>query len=289
MEAQVRLQTQSKRRETVEDVVLRYSKRGMHILRKYMDERYCQRAVEKILSLKKGSVLLTTGFYVAGHAETDGPVGTMALAKALIKLGYRPVIITDEYCRGFFEIEGLEVRYMDVEDGKKEYQALLREYEPVCLISIERCGRNIRNDYANMRGISIKSETAKTDLLFEIARKTRIPTFGVGDGGNEIGMGNFKEIITEKLSLIPCDVEVDDLVIATVSNWGAYAIAAYMQKMKKVKVLPSYSEVERYLKKIVKLGSVDGVTKKQMLSVDGFSMEVEKEILEELHRVAAVE
>ena len=64
----------------------------------------------------------------------------------------------------------------------------------------------------------------------------------------------------------------------------AYALAAYMQKIKKIKVLPTYKEIENYLKTIVRMGSVDGVTKEQAMSVDGFSLEVEREILEELHR-----
>lgn len=89
-----------------------------------------------------------------------------------------------------------------------------------------------------------------------------------------------------KLALTPCDIEVDALIIATVSNWGAYALAAYMQKIKKIKVLPTYKEIENYLKTIVRMGSVDGVTKEQAMSVDGFSLEVEREILEELHRAA---
>lgn len=274
------------RTETIEDVVLRYSKRGMHILRRYMDDCYCRRAVEKILDLEQGTILLTTGFYVAGHAETDGPLGTAALAKALEKLGYHPVIVTDEYCRGFFEAAGLEVRYMEISAHTEDYAALLEEYEPVGLISIERCGRNTENDYANMRGDSIRGNTAKMDLLFMKARERGISTFGIGDGGNEIGMGNLKDVIEKKLSLVPCKVEVDALVIATVSNWGAYALTAYMQKIRKVKVLPAFKEIRQYLETIVKMGSVDGVTKEQIPSVDGFSLEVEKEILEELHRAA---
>lgn len=285
MGAQVQQQVN---KETVEDIVLRHSKRGMHILRDYMDEHYCKKAVERLLALPKGKILLTTGFYVAGHAETDGPLGTMTLGKALKKLGYEAIIITDRYCEGFFEEEHLEVRYMDVNAGSDIYEKLLEEYRPVALISIERCGRNVENDYANMRGVSIKKQTAKTDILFEKAREQGIPTFGVGDGGNEIGMGNLRDVITNQLSLVPCDVEVDALIIATVSNWGAYALAAYMQQMKKVRVLPTYQEIERYLRYIVNLGSVDGVTKKQELSVDGFSMDVEKEILGRLHQVAAV-
>lgn len=274
-------------KETVEDVVLRHSNRGMNILREYMEEDYCRKAVEKLLSLEKGNVLLTTGFYVAGHAETDGPVGTMAVAKALDKLGFQPTIVTDQYCRGFFEIADLNVEYVELHAGSRDYEELLEKYQPVCLISIERCGHNVENDYANMRGISIKKETARLDHLFEIAMERGIPTFGVGDGGNEIGMGNLKDIIAGRLSLVPCDVEVDDLIIATVSNWGAYAMTAYMQMIENVPVLPSYEEVKGYLKEIVKLGSVDGVTKEQVLSVDGFSLEVEKEILSDLHKVAA--
>ena len=274
--------------ETIEDVVLRHSKRGMTVLRSYMSRDYCRQAARRILELEKGTILLTTGFYVAGHAETDGPLGTVVLAKALEKQGFYPVIITDEFCRGFFEAADMEVCYVDVEDGAEKYEALLEKFAPTALISIERCGRNVKNDYANMRGVSIKEYTARTDWLFIQARKQGIPTFGVGDGGNEIGMGNLKEVISGKLELVPCKVKVDTLVIATVSNWGAYAIAAYIQKMTGTKVLPGFSEIKEYLSLIVNMGSVDGVTKEQTLSVDGFSLDVEKEILDGLKTLAAV-
>lgn len=278
-----------KKQETVEDVIMRYSRRGMHVLRQYMEDCYCRKAAEKVLSLDRGKILLTTGFYVEGHAETDGPLGTMALSKALKTFGFLPVIITDKYCRGFFETEGLKVEYIEVNAPGESYEKLIEKHRPVCLISIERCGRNARNDYANMQGVSIRQQTAKIDLLFEKAREKGIFTLGVGDGGNEIGMGNLRQIIAKKLSLEPCTVEVDMLVIATVSNWGAYAMAAYMQKLEHVEVLPSYAEIEGYLKRIVSMGSVDGVTKKQSLSVDGFPIEIEKEILTDLRRVAAAD
>ena len=167
----------------------------------------------------------------------------------------------------------------------EQYTEVLEDYDPVALISIERCGKNIKDDYANMRGVSIKKNTAKADILFDLAKKRGIPTFGVGDGGNEIGMGNLKEVIVDKLALVPCKVEVDNLIIATVSNWGAYALAAYIQKIEKIQVLPTYKEIKSYLQAIVDLGSIDGVTKEQVLSVDGFPLTVEKEILDELHRV----
>ena len=42
------------------------------------------------------------------------------------------------------------------------------------------------------------------------------------------------------------------------------------------KVLPGFSKSKQYLSLIVNMGSVDGVTKEQTLSVDGFSLDVEK-------------
>ena len=274
--------------ETIEDVVLRHSKRGMTVLRGYMDSDFCKRAAQQILDLERGTILLTTGFYVAGYAETDGPLGTVVLARALKSQGFHPVIVTDQFCRGFFEPAGLDVCYMDVDAYEDEYEKVLDDYQPVGLISIERCGRNTEDDYANMRGVSIREHTAQMDWLFIKARQRGIPTFGVGDGGNEIGMGNLKDVISGKLELVPCKVKVDTLVIATVSNWGAYAVAAYIQKMTGVRVLAKFSELKEYLARIVDMGSVDGVTKEHTLSVDGFSLDVEREILDGLKNLAAV-
>lgn len=88
--------------EMIEDIILRHSQRGMQVLRKFMPQDYCRTAAEKLLKLPRGKVLLTTGFYVAGYAETDGPAGTFVLARALQKLGFEPVIVTDKFCRDFF-------------------------------------------------------------------------------------------------------------------------------------------------------------------------------------------
>lgn len=270
------------RTDTIENIILHHSNRGMHLLREKLPENYCREAAQDILSWERGNVLLTTGFYVAGYAETDGPVGTVMLAKALNKLGYHAVIVTDEYCRGFFEPERIETVYMKNSDGEPFCAELIEKFKPVGMISIERCGQNTQDDYANMRGVSIKENTAPVDMLFA-KYLGQIPTIGVGDGGNEIGMGNMKDVIAEKLSLIPCKVCVDRLVIATVSNWGAYGIVAYLALLSGDKsLLPGYKWVASYLKSIVALGSVDGVSKENVPSVDGFPQEIEEEIMSDL-------
>lgn len=267
----------------IEDILLRHSARGMNILQQYLAPDYCRRVASHILNLRRGNILLTTGFYVAGHAETDGPPGTVSLAHALKNLGFTPTIITDDICRELFESEGFAVEYVDTSAGKSTYQELLDKYDPVCLISIERCGRNLENKYANMRGVSITEQTACIDIMFDLARSRHILTVGIGDGGNEIGMGNLKDIISKKLELSPCTVPVDELIIATVSNWGAYGLAAYLSILTNTFILPAYQVMASYLNRIVALGCVDGVVKRPQQTVDGFSSTVEEEILGALH------
>ena len=44
----------------------------------------------------------------------------------------------------------------------------------------------------------------------------------------------------------------------------------------------NYEEAKAFIKKTVEMGSVVGVLKKQIVSVDGFGMEIEKEIIDSL-------
>lgn len=271
-------------RPSIEEVILRHSDRGMNILRKYLDSDYCVKAAEKILSWEKGCVFLMTGFYVAEFAETDGPVGTCTIAKALEKLGYSPVVITDKFCTNFFEIENIKVEYIDNSFSQDEMEGLIKKYDPKGMISIERCGKNQFGEYANMRGISISEYTAPLDNLFEKYEGV-IPTIGVGDGGNEIGMGCLKDVITQKLSLEPCIVKADYLVIATVSNWGAYGITCALGIKTGKELLPTFNWIRKYIQNTVDIGSVDGVTHERVVSVDGKGMDIEEEIIEELRKI----
>ncbi len=269
----------------IEDIILRYSHRGMDLLRPYLPPFFCREAAESILSWERGTVILTTGFYVAGHAETDGPPGTMVLAKALEILGFSPVILTDLACDRFFEPEGLDVIYMPFGKDDGFARRTLNSLHPVGMISVERCGHDESGDYINSRGESVERHTAHTDALFEEAYGT-IPTIGIGDGGNEIGMGNLAEIIEEKLDIGVCRVKTDHLVIASVSNWGAYGIAAYLQQLSGIRLFPELAFVEGYLERTVALGSVDGVIRRNICGVDGYPMAVSEEIYGALYEQA---
>ena len=257
----------------IENLILQHSGRGMDVLRPYLQEDFCVDTAAKIMKWPKGTVLLTTGFFVAGHAETDGPPGTALLAMALRSFGYEPVIVIDAPCKGYFEQFELPVRYVDVSVCDDVLAELLDELRPAGMISVERCGENVNGDYANMRGVSIAEYTAPIDRLFSMAA---CPTVGIGDGGNEIGMGNVAEIILRQLSLVPCKTCVDHLVIATVSNWGALGLCAAMGWLPERTVyLHTYEAAKE-------LGYVDGITKQCELGEDGFSLDVGLQLLQDL-------
>lgn len=267
--------------QSVEEAILRHSWRGMLELSKFVSPTYCHDAARQILSWPRGTVLMATGFFVAGQPETDGPAGTMVLAHALQQLGFHPVIVAESFAQEYFRIQGFEVAVTTPERGAAFYADLLEKYQPAGLVSIERCGRNAESDYCNMRGESVADLTSCIDELF-LQAKGQVPTVGVGDGGNEIGMGNLAAQINESLELSPCVVEVDNLVLASVSNWGAYGIAACLEELSGVRLLPEWQEVYDFLVRTVGLGSVDGVTRQPVATVDGYALSVSQSVYQNL-------
>ena len=92
----------------------------------------------------------------------------------------------------------------------------------------------------NMRGQSIDAYTAPTHRLFDriVSQGLSITTIGIGDGGNEIGMGSFPwESIVEALGAelggrIAARIATDFAIIGGVSNWVAYALALTLARLR---------------------------------------------------------
>ena len=82
----------------IEDILLLHAdRRNIHKLRKYLPQNFCEQAADAILA-HPGKVLITTGFWVNGTCETDGPVGAIVLADVIKALGSEPVFVTDLFC-----------------------------------------------------------------------------------------------------------------------------------------------------------------------------------------------
>jgi hypothetical protein len=272
---------------TIEDVVLRHDMRGVSALRPHVPPDFCHQAA-RLLADHVGLVLITTGFYIlrTGTPETDGPPGAVAIGQALERLGRRVLYVTDRMSGPL--MQGLtapdQVLTFPVADELASVQfakALLDRHRPAVLVSIERCGRTAAGRYLNMRGLDVSAETAQIDFLFE----GLIPSVGVGDGGNEIGMGNVAEAVAASGKLVndPCVTRVDRLVIASVSNWGGYGLVAALSSIVGRDLLPTIDEEQRLVERTAALGAVDGTTGESDGKVDGFGPEVTAAILADLH------
>lgn len=276
--------------EAIEDIILDYDKRGMLALRPHLPADFCERAARYVVD-HPGHTLIVTGFYVlmAGKPETDGPPGAIAIGNALQSLGRRVSYVTDACTAPVLrqwagEAEVIEFPVAGVEESKRHAAELLERLRPDLLISIERCGRNSNDEYLNMRGRSITHETARVDYLFDGS----VPSVGIGDGGNEIGMGNLLEIIPSVDSLPddPAIAEVDHLVIASVSNWGGYGLVAAISRLTGRNLLPTAEAEDLMVQGMVRAGAVDGTTGDAVPTVDNFSMEENGALLARLHRIA---
>ncbi len=146
-----------------------------------------------------------------------------------------------------------------------------------------------------MRGLDITESTEPADRLFRLAQKVHANTrtIGIGDGGNEIGMGKIPhETIVKNIpngDLIHCRVPTDHLIVAGVSNWGAYALAAGLFVLLDRKPPADLFDPDRelaILEAMVREGPlVDGVTGQQTATVDGLTWEEYSRPLLEMQRI----
>ena len=235
--------------------------------------------------------MITTGFYIlsAGAAETDGPPGAIAIGVGLERLGYKVKYVADEYSSNLlrpYVAESTDVIDFPITTLPKSVQYaedILNTENPSVLISIERCAAAADGLYRNMRDLDISDQTAKVDLLFDMHSKT----IGIGDGGNEIGLGNVIDGVAKSETLVsyPAISKVTELIIASVSNWGGYGLLAALSISTGKNVLPTVEEDTQRISNMVDLGAVDGFSGEEIYKVDGFDLTENAALLEKLHEL----
>ena len=119
---------------------------------------------------------------------------------------------------------------------------LVQEHSPSALVAIERAGLVGDGTYRNFRGVDFTPFNAKIDHLFD----QHPYSVGIGDGGNEIGMGNLQNVIPtiehEFLPKNPCVTTTTELIVASCSNWGGYGLVAAMSLKRGENLLPSVED-----------------------------------------------
>lgn len=246
-------------------------------------------------------VVLLTGFSVGAHPETglplpetDGPPGTAALAHALQQVGKTVFIVTDKPneapTRAPLAVASKEsaqfTEFVNFDhkqaDAAPHANRLLDEYKPDFVGAIELPGRNVNGYRSNMRGISIDNVNGAVDEVLIQAHKRGIPTFGVGDGGNEAGMGGRpgipKALDGSEMAAVPT---AKYQITSWNSNLGAEALgAAVLQLHGKLDKLHTPDQQREMIEAAMAAGAVDGVTRGAKVDeeidgktsgVDGFS------------------
>lgn len=256
-------------------------------------------------------VLITTGFIVEPKmAETDGPPGAAVLGRALRRLGAEVGYVTDAES---IPVVAAALRALgeppDVHaygDGPLAAADILRRARPTHLVAIERPARGRSGDYLNMRGHSVAEWNRPIDELFigsdgapsrskrgwpvrgggGSVRRTvpvgRPITVGVGDGGNEIGMGNVRGRLVRQgplMARIAATVTVDHLVVAGVSNWGAYGIVAHLAHLAGQPLLHTPAQERELVAACVEAGASDGVTRRREPTVDALPLDVHASVV----------
>ena len=243
------------------------------------------------------NIVIVTGFCIRDCkiGETDGPIGALSLAYALEKLNKKVIIVTDVYTeklikfsKYIIDFQG-EIFTVTHENSEELSNKIIKEFNPNHIIAIERPGRNKDGKSYSMRGEDITEFCPNTDILFEKAKELGIRTSGIGDGGNEIGMGKISEYIIENVykgEQICAVIETDNLIVAGISNWGGHAVAAVLSVINNEMVMYDYNIEVEILKKIVELGAVDGCTKQNTTTVDGLSFEENITVFNKIRDIA---
>ncbi len=117
----------------------------------------------------------------------------------------------------------------------------------------------------------------------------RTVTVAVGDGGNEVGMGNVRRRLVGGgglMARVASIVRVDHLVVAGASNWGAYGIVAALARLTGRPLLHTPALERRMLEACVAAGAVDGITRRAEATVDGLPLDTQLAVVELLARAA---
>lgn len=102
-----------------------------------------------------------------------------------------------------------------------------------------------------------------------------IPLIGIGDGGNEVGMGSFMADLSDMLPDYKKCLSVIRATVALpvdISNWGAYALTAALSYVWGEWRGHREGDERAMIEALCACGAVDGISLKSVLSVDGFDV-----------------
>ena len=261
-------------------------------------------AASSIATHPRPRIGIITGFYIPHAtppaAENDGPIGAAHLLAGFSGAGFSARIASDSPCADVIratvaasktntKIDIAAINTGDEGDTIKSITKAWRDDGITHVISIERCGKSVDGKHRNARGDDISAHTAPLDELF---LSGDWDTIAIGDGGNEIGMGALDAKLIEKNikngSEIACVTPAQHLIVAGVSNWGAWgllgAIAMVLPQKRDELLKTVTAEMELEMLRFINQHgpSVDGMSGKTIEAVDGLEFQFHANILKQV-------
>jgi len=241
------------------------------------------------------------------------------LARALsICFNITPIIVTEyeniEIFKSLFAVTGLQIGTIDKASyiprrvifepfpinqkfALPKTKKILEQFKPAAIIAIEKASWNEKKVYHNGHGMDISNMVAKTDILINEAKNRGILTIGIGDGGNEIGMGviadAIKKIIpTGRKCICPCQAGIaaatttDSLIVASVANWGSYGLETCLAIATDTPQVLHNGTFERFiLEASIRSGIVDPSTGLSDGLADGTDTDINVYLVEILNKI----
>jgi len=258
---------------------------------------------------------------VLPRAEVDGLLGAAALARALhFALGANPYILTEERAaeptRAAVWGAGLNFRRenddevyhavtfipMPEDDDACKAQAseLLDRVKPSLVLGIEKLAPNRKGVIHGATGLDYTAVHANPRYLFDGAKERGILTAGIGDGGNECGFGVVEDAVREIMPAgntcgCPCgdgsaaSVATDKFLVAAISNWGGYGVAAMVCFLKgDLAPLIDADDLERMLRDVINAGAFDGSSGRPTMGDDGVLLRAQRGFVDMLQSIVRI-
>lgn len=226
-----------------------------------------------------GAVVLSAGLMIAPfmREEVDGAMGIAGLARALVVgAGAVPIIMTEDTNLKRMEVlirsvgldpqpleialttpykVALEVLPRDVREAKAACDRIHEIAKPSVLLVSEKMGPSDIGIYRTGPGFDLSAIAGKTQQLVDSFRDRGLLTIGVGDGGNEVGMGRIKDTVREVFSGDSASALVTDvLVVAATGNLGCYGIETVLAAAWGMEEVLHNNEIEKRME----LGTIFG-------------------------------
>lgn len=264
-------------------------------------------------TVKDGDIVyIMTGFVLRPFkkAEMDGIVSAALLCRALVlAFGVKPVIVCPKAnyeavrqlapCVGLHLREDMqELREIPISMGvivftddaalaPKQAEEIIDRDHPSAVISVECPGANENGVYHNATGLDVTELEAKQDILFEKLQRKGVLNIAIGDLGNEIGMGAIHDTLEAYIPYaakgtcrcgcgggIAVRTKADNIITATVSDWGCYAMIAALAYLKENPDIMHTPELEKQaMETACRSGMID-MYGWLIPAIDGFGEEI---------------